>query len=102
MLADSCEAAVRATNPGSIEEIDKIVRRIVNDKLTSGELDECDLTTRNLDQIRSAFVEMLHGVFHPRVKYPEEVKKELDSGGRVALPLPESVPTAPSASARED
>lgn len=102
MLADSCEAAVRAANPGSIEEIDKIVRRIVNEKLTSGELDECDLTTRNLDQIHGAFVEMLHGVFHPRVKYPEEVKKELDSGRRVALPLPESVPTAPSASARED
>ncbi len=102
MLADSCEAAVRAANPGSVDEIDKIVRRIISEKLTSGELDECDLTTRNLDQIRSAFVEMLHGVFHPRVKYPEDVKEELASGERVALPLPESVPTAPSAQVRED
>ena len=102
MLADSCEAAVRAASPDSVDGIDKIVRRIINEKLTSGELDECDLTTRNLDQIRSAFVEMLHGVFHPRVKYPEEVKEELASGDRVALPLPESVPTAPSARVRED
>jgi putative nucleotidyltransferase with HDIG domain len=102
MLADSCEAAVRAANPGSVDEIDKIVRRIISEKLTSGELDECDLTTRNLDQIRSAFVEMLHGVFHPRVKYPEDVKEELASGDRVALPLPESVPTASSAQVRED
>ncbi len=92
MLADSSEAAVRAANPGSVEEIDKIVHGIINKKLTSGELDECDLTTHDLAQIRGAFVEMLHGVFHPRVKYPEEVKEELASGARAALPLPESVP----------
>jgi putative nucleotidyltransferase with HDIG domain len=102
MLADSCEAAVRAANPGSVEEIDKIVRRIVTEKLTNGELDECDLTTRDLDQIRSAFVEMLHGVFHPRVKYPEEVKEELASSGRPPLPLPESIPTITAAPTGEE
>jgi len=96
MLADSCEAAVRAAHPTSAEEIDKIVHRIISEKLTSGELDECDVTTRDLDQVRSAFVEMLHGVFHPRVKYPEEVKEELASGGRAALPLPQSVPATTS------
>lgn len=73
MLADSCEAAVRAAHPDSVEEIDKIVRRIVNDKLTSGDLDECDLTMHDLNQIRRAFVEILQGVFHPRIKYPEEL-----------------------------
>jgi membrane-associated HD superfamily phosphohydrolase len=93
MLADSCEAAVRAAHPESIEEMDKIVRRIVHEKLTSGELDECDVTTRDLDQIRGAFVEMLHGVFHPRVKYPEEVKEKLDGESRPVLPLPEPVTT---------
>lgn len=97
MLADSCEAAVRAAHPNSVEEIDKLVRRIINDKLTNGELDECDLTTRDLDQIRSAFVEMLHGVFHPRVKYPEEVKGELAKEKPAALPPPESVPVPASA-----
>jgi putative nucleotidyltransferase with HDIG domain len=102
MLADSCEAAVRAANPGSVEEIDKIVRRIITEKLTSGELDECDLTTRDLDQIRSAFVEMLHGVFHPRVKYPEEVKEKLASGGRPPLPLPEAIPTTTAAPTGEE
>jgi putative nucleotidyltransferase with HDIG domain len=96
MLADSCEAAVRAARPDSVEEIDKIVRRIITEKVTSGELDECDLTTHDLDQIRNAFVEMLHGVFHPRIKYPEGVKQELASGERAALPLPEPVPVATS------
>ncbi len=92
MLADSCEAAVRAAHPNSVEEIDKIARRIINDKLTNGDLDECDLTTRDLDQIRSAFVKILQGVFHPRIKYPEEVKEELARSSPAALPSPQSVP----------
>jgi putative nucleotidyltransferase with HDIG domain len=92
MLADSCEAAVRAAHPNSVEEIDKIARRIINDKLTNGDLDECDLTTRDLDQIRSAFVKTLQGVFHPRIKYPEEVKEELARSSPAALPSPQSVP----------
>jgi putative nucleotidyltransferase with HDIG domain len=92
MLADSCEAAVRAAHPNSVEEIDKIARRIINDKLTNGDLDECDLTTRDLDQIRGAFVKLLQGVFHPRIKYPEEVKEELARSSPAALPSPQSVP----------
>ncbi|MEJ2560320.1 MAG: hypothetical protein P8186_29710, partial [Anaerolineae bacterium] len=54
-------------------------------------LDECDLTTRDLDQIRSAFVKILQGVFHPRIKYPEEVKEELTQSSPAALPSPQSV-----------
>jgi membrane-associated HD superfamily phosphohydrolase len=91
MLADSCEAAVRAAHPNSVEEIDKIARRIINDKLANGDLDECDLTTRDLDQIRSAFVKILQGVFHPRIKYPEEVKEELARSSPAALPSPQSI-----------
>jgi putative nucleotidyltransferase with HDIG domain len=91
MLADSCEAAVRAAQPPSTGEIDKIVQRITDDKLISGELDECSLTGRDLDQIRHAFVQMLHGVFHPRIQYPQEVKREPASGGLAAVPVPWSV-----------
>jgi putative nucleotidyltransferase with HDIG domain len=91
MLADSCEAAVRAAHPSSNGEIDKIVQRITDDKLISGELDECGLTGRDLDQICQAFVEMLRGVFHPRIQYPQEVKREPASGGLAALPMPQAV-----------
>jgi putative nucleotidyltransferase with HDIG domain len=91
MLADSCEAAVRAAHPPSTGEINKIVQRITDDKLISGELDECGLTGRDLDQIRNAFVEMLHGVFHPRIQYPQEVTREPASGSLAALPMPRSV-----------
>jgi len=71
MLADSCEAAVRAARPTSREEIEEIVRKVTDAKILAGELDECDLTLRDFEQIRQAFVDTLSGVFHPRVQYPE-------------------------------
>jgi hypothetical protein len=45
---------------------------------------------------------MLHGVFHPRVKYEEEVKEELASSSRATLPLPEPVPASPAAQTEEE
>ncbi|GAB4565260.1 MAG: HDIG domain-containing protein [Anaerolineae bacterium] len=74
MLADSCESAVRAAQPASREEIDQIVRKIIQQRLLDGELDESDLTLRDLDLIRQAFVRTLQGVHHPRIRYPEAVE----------------------------
>ncbi len=76
MLADSCEAAVRAERPDSLEGIEELVRKVIGSKMSDRQLDECDLTLRDLDQVRGAFVKILQGVFHPRVKYPEEIKEE--------------------------
>ena len=72
MLADSVEAAVRASAPTSAAEMERIVRKITNDRLVSGELDECDLTLRDLDSIRLAFIDVLQGIFHARPQYPEK------------------------------
>ncbi|MBN1136614.1 MAG: HDIG domain-containing protein [Anaerolineae bacterium] len=74
MLADSCEARVRSAQPGSPEEIEQIIRETIDNKITEGQLDECDLTLRDLEAIRAAFFDTLRGIFHPRVKYPEPVK----------------------------
>jgi hypothetical protein len=74
MLADSCEARVRSAQPGSPEEIEHIVRETIDNKIAEGQLDECDLTLRDLEAIRAAFFDTLRGIFHPRVKYPEPVK----------------------------
>jgi len=76
MLADSCEAAVRAERPDSLEGVKELVRKITGGKMLDGQLDECDLTLHDLGEIRGAFVSILQGVFHPRIKYPEEVEKE--------------------------
>jgi putative nucleotidyltransferase with HDIG domain len=71
MLADTCEAAVRANRPTSKEQIQEIVHKVTEGKILAGELDECDLTLRDLEQIRQAFLDTLSGVFHPRVQYPD-------------------------------
>jgi putative nucleotidyltransferase with HDIG domain len=78
MLADSVEAAVRASTPESSGEIERIVRKITNDRLVSGELDECDVTLRDLESIRGAFIDVLQGVFHPRLQYPERDSMDRD------------------------
>jgi len=80
MLADACEATVRAAHPSTPEEIDEIVRKVIKEKLEAGELDESDLTLRDLEEIRKTFVAILQGVFHPRVSYPEEKKETPDEG----------------------
>ncbi|MFQ5856511.1 MAG: HD family phosphohydrolase [Anaerolineae bacterium] len=74
MLADGVEATARANRPATKSEIDELVRGTINRALTEGQLDACDLTLRDLDQIRDAFVRILKGIYHPRIKYPEETR----------------------------
>jgi cyclic-di-AMP phosphodiesterase PgpH len=70
MLADGCEAMVRATRPASPEELNEIVRKIIADRITWGQLDECPLTLGDLDATRQSFGATLQGMFHPRLRYP--------------------------------
>ncbi|MEX1157364.1 MAG: HDIG domain-containing metalloprotein [Thermomicrobiales bacterium] len=82
MLADSIEATVRAAavggrlasakDPGreSSETLSAIVDRIVSERLDDGQLNECDLTLREIELIRRTFVQILEGIYHPRVEYP--------------------------------
>jgi len=83
MLADSCEARIRSAEPTSVEEIERIIEETVKDKLESGQLDESDLTLRDLKEIQAAFLSVLKGVFHPRVKYPEPVKVKGPDGEEI-------------------
>lgn len=73
MLADGSEARVRSAEPASVAEIERIIADTIKTKLDDGQLDESDLTLRDLKEIQAAFVSVLKGVFHPRVKYPEPV-----------------------------
>lgn len=72
MLADGVEAAVRASSASSTAEIERVVRKLTNDRLVSGELDDCDLTLRELEIIGNAFVQVLQGSGHSRIQYPEK------------------------------
>ncbi len=75
MMADSCESAVRAMKPQSRQEISDIVRKIIDDKRASGQLDESSLTLNELKMIQNTFIELLQAVFHPRIDYREAVSR---------------------------
>lgn len=75
MLADSVEAAVRSMQNRTHGRIEGLVRKILRDKLLDGQLDECDLTFKDLEQIAEAFLKVLSGIFHSRVEYPDLTKE---------------------------
>ena len=83
MLADSCEARVRSAEPSTEEEMERLIRDTVKTKLESGQLDESDLTLHDLQEVQAAFLNVMQGVFHPRVKYPEPVKVKAADGQEI-------------------
>jgi len=74
MLADTAEAAVRSMIPSgkTMKEIEQFVDKLIKDKLDDGQLTESKLTIKDLDVISSAFMDIFKGMYHERVKYPEE------------------------------
>lgn len=86
MLADGVEASVRSLSSRDEAAIRAMVERIIEERLSDGQFDECDLTLRDLERIREAFVAQLRGMYHQRVAYPESKVVELESrrgaGGR--------------------
>ena len=70
MLADSVEAAIRASADRSPERIDSLVDEVVAERLAEGQLDESDLTLREIKIVSESFKSTLRGVYHPRLEYP--------------------------------
>jgi cyclic-di-AMP phosphodiesterase PgpH len=84
MLADAVEAGVRSLSKPSSNRVETMIRRMIKDKLDDGQLDQCDLTLKELDQIAEAFVYIMSGIYHSRIEYPEkELKAEFDRGAAV-------------------
>jgi putative nucleotidyltransferase with HDIG domain len=71
MLADSVEAAARASRDHSAEAITALVEKLVMGRVAEGQLDDCDLTLRDVQRIKDAFRAILIGMYHPRIEYPE-------------------------------
>ncbi|MCJ7537592.1 MAG: HDIG domain-containing metalloprotein [Anaerolineales bacterium] len=87
MLADGSEARVRAEHPPDENALRKVIKSVIEQRLSSGQLDETDLTLRDLDQLIDSFTTTLRGIYHPRLEYPD-AKKEIP-------PRAEEVPTVP-------
>lgn len=73
MLADTVEAAVRSTlsEGKNLEEVNKLIKTLIKDKLDDGQLNECMLTIKDLDTIRKAFLKVFQGMYHDRIAYPK-------------------------------
>ncbi len=78
MLADAIEASARTLSPHTPEAIAAHIETIVSARLGEGELDECDLSLREIGLVREAFSTTLRGALHGRIAYPDAAR--LQSG----------------------
>ncbi len=71
MIADAAEAAARASADRSPENVEKLCRSIIEERMDLKQFDECDITIKELSTIKMTLVEALSGVHHHRVEYPD-------------------------------
>ncbi|HEU4759591.1 MAG TPA: HDIG domain-containing protein [Dehalococcoidia bacterium] len=81
MLADSVEAVVRSSRDRSPDKIDSLVDGVIAERVAEGQMDDCDLTLRDLRVIGESFKATLRGVYHPRIEYPAPTAAELQATG---------------------
>jgi putative nucleotidyltransferase with HDIG domain len=74
MLADTAEAAVRTLEKKTATKIEEFIQTLINRKLEHGQLAESELTFRDLEIIKKAFVRVLASYYHSRIEYPKESK----------------------------
>lgn len=79
MLADGVEASVRSLASRDEAAIRAMVSRIIAERMDDGQFDECDLTLRDIERIREAFVGQLLGMYHQRIAYPQNKIVEIES-----------------------
>ena len=71
MLADMVEAASRSLVDPTPSRIKGMVQKIMNKAFSDGQLDECELTLKDLNEMAKSFNKILSGIFHQRIEYPE-------------------------------
>ena len=69
LLADSVEAATRTLKDPTPIKIEEVVHKVINNKFIDGQLDECELTLKDIEKISNVFTKILNGIYHSRVNY---------------------------------
>lgn len=82
MIADTVESACRTLDKPSVSRLDKFIQSLIQGKIDTHQLDNCQLTFGELTKIREAFVQILAGYYHSRIKYPNQ--KDPDSADQTA------------------
>ena len=93
MLADSVEAASRSLADPTHRRLETLIEDIVAGRLADGQLDDTDLTFRDLTQIKRTFLSILLGIYHIRIRYPGQDEEEEDvvAGAREEEITPEDI-----------
>ena len=95
MMADACEAATKSLNDHSEEAITAMVNKIIDGQVTEGLLREAPISFRDVETVKSLFIERLRTAYHARVSYPSEVKPDVAASDEAAsTPPPHSGTTA--------
>ncbi len=98
MLADVAEAAVRALKEKGPARIEQTVQRVIHDIFNESQLDECDLTLRDLNAISEAFIRTLLAIYHLRIEYIKDMEYERPEGPHADEPTVRADPTPKRAS----
>jgi putative nucleotidyltransferase with HDIG domain len=96
MLADTCEARMRAEKPKDEDELHELIKSVVKDKLELGELGNTQLTLSDLDEIIDSFTSSLRGVYHPRIQYPSSEQDVITRPVSYRIPDADTPPATPS------
>ena len=75
LLADAVEAASRTLENPTPARLKGLVQRIINKIFLDGQLDECELTLKDLHEIAKSFNKILNGIYHHRIDYPENLAR---------------------------
>jgi membrane-associated HD superfamily phosphohydrolase len=101
MLADVTEAAVRTLKKPSVSRLEKFVQELIMAKFEHGQLSESELTFRDLETIKKAFVRVLASHYHARIEYPKAGKdkepKAVEPKATRETPNPEQKAESPPA-----
>ena len=86
MLADTVEAACHTLDNPTSQRLEKFISTLINAKMDTGQLNNCELTFRDIAKIKESFVNLLTGYYHNRIKYQNQVdpdeKKEDKPGDK--------------------
>lgn len=90
MMADAVEAASRALTDPTSARISSIVDRIINNIFLDGQIDECELTLKDISEVKKRFTYILTSIFHRRIEYPEIAVKGVSH--KTERPTSEAIP----------
>jgi hypothetical protein len=76
MLADAIESAVRSLQEVTPTKIETVIKNVSMKRMQDGQLDECDMTFRELAKVQVSMVKTLTAHYHGRIAYPEQPDKE--------------------------